>query len=426
MRRLTKIRKRENTMKENFAIKLRELRKASGMTQEQLAAEFGVSVQAVSKWETAASYPDIELMPRIADLFGVSLDELLRDVKDEKNIEADEEIRTDAEQQCDAACSHESVKIEYEDEDDDEHDGDDEEDEAEEDEDDNSCIFVKKGRNGIVSVNTDAIEKFGRKIERMAKKKAEKAGCVFEKSAKKHSRSSTRNYGNRFEWSNIIIDEMPDDNTLRVVLMRGKQIVSSQEYDPAVSIPVELKYEKENGTAGMFGRKGGRIDCSINVEIWGNADINGSVNGDVYAGGNVNCGEIGGDVGAGGNVNCADIGGDISAGGSIECGSIGGDVNAGGNVSCADVGGDVETGGSVECGNVSGDVNAGKDVNCGDILGHAKTSGSMSCGNVDGNVDCGGNISCGDIAGHAEARGSIECKTIKGSAEAGSRIIYKG
>ena len=145
----------------------------------------------------------------------------------------------------------------------------------------------------------------------MAKKKAEKAGCAFEKNAKKHSRSSTRNYGNRFEWTNIMIDEMPDDNTLRVVLMRGKQIVSSQEYDPAVCIPVELKYEKENGIAGMFGRKGGCTDCSLNVEIWGNADINGSVNGDVYAGGNVNCGEIGGDVGAGGNVNCADIGGDI-------------------------------------------------------------------------------------------------------------------
>lgn len=383
-------------MKENFAIKLRELRKASGMTQEQLAAEFGVSVQAVSKWETAASYPDIELMPRIADLFGVSLDELLRDVKNEKNIDAGEEIHTDAEQQCDAACSPESVEVEYEDENDDENAGDDENDDDDEEDDDGSCIFVKKGRNGIVSVSTDAIEEFGRKIERMAKKKAEKAGCAFEKSAKKHSRSSTRNYGNRFEWSNIMIDEMPDDNTLRVVLMRGKQLVSSQEYDPAVCIPVELKYEKENGIAGMFGRKGGRTDCSINVEIWGNADINGSVNGDVYAGG------------------------------SIECGSIGGDVNAGGNVGCAAVGGDVETGGSVECGNVSGDVNAGKDVNCGDILGHAKTSGSMNCGNVDGNVDCGGNISCGDIAGHAEARGSIECKTIKGSAEAGSRIIYKG
>mgnify|MGYP002521943441 CR=1 FL=1 len=398
-------------MKENFATKLRELRKASGMTQEQLAAEFGVSVQAVSKWETAASYPDIELMPRIADLFGVSLDELLRDVKNEKNIEAGEEIQTDAEQQRDAACNPESVEVEYEDENDDENDGDDEEDDDNEEDDDGGCIFVKKGRNGIVSVSTDAIEKFGKKIERMAKKKAEKAGCAFEKSAKKHSRSSTRSYGKHFEWSNIMIDEMPDDNTLRVVLMRGKQIVSSQEYDPAVCIPVELKYEKENGTAGMFGRKGARTDCSINVEIWGNADINGSVNGDVYAGGNVNCGEIGGDVGAGG---------------SIECGSIGGDVNAGGNVSCADIGGDVEAGGSVDCGNVGGDVNAGKDVNCGEVNGDAESSGSMNCGNVDGNVECGGNISCGDIAGHAEARGSIECKTIEGSAEAGSRIIYKG
>ena len=109
-------------MKENFAIKLRELRKASGMTQEQLAAEFGVSVQAVSKWETAASYPDIELMPRIADLFGVSLDELLRDVKNEKNIDAGEKIYTDAEQQCDAACRPESIEVEYEDENDDEDD----------------------------------------------------------------------------------------------------------------------------------------------------------------------------------------------------------------------------------------------------------------------------------------------------------------
>lgn len=174
-------------MKENFAIKLRELRKASGMTQEQLAAEFGVSVQAVSKWETAASYPDIELMPRIADLFGVSLDELLRDVKNEKNIDAGEEIHTDAEQQCDAACNPESAEVEYEDENDDENAEDDEEDDDDEndDDDDGSCIFVKKGRNGIVSVNRDAIEEFGRKIEKMAKKKAEKAGCPFEKKRKK-------------------------------------------------------------------------------------------------------------------------------------------------------------------------------------------------------------------------------------------------
>ena len=64
-------------MKENFAIKLRELRKASGMTQEQLAAEFGVSVQAVSKWENDLSCPDITLLPQLARLFDVTTDELL-------------------------------------------------------------------------------------------------------------------------------------------------------------------------------------------------------------------------------------------------------------------------------------------------------------------------------------------------------------
>ena len=64
-------------MKENFAIKLRELRKASGMTQEQLAAEFGVSVQAVSKWENDLSCPDITLLPQLAQLFSVTTDELL-------------------------------------------------------------------------------------------------------------------------------------------------------------------------------------------------------------------------------------------------------------------------------------------------------------------------------------------------------------
>ena len=59
-------------MKENFAIKLRELRKASGMTQEQLAAEFGVSVQAVSKWETGDSLPDAQQFISLCGIYGVS------------------------------------------------------------------------------------------------------------------------------------------------------------------------------------------------------------------------------------------------------------------------------------------------------------------------------------------------------------------
>jgi len=52
------------------------LRKENGYTQEQLAAKLGISNQAVSKWEGDLNYPDILLLPTIADLFGISIDEL--------------------------------------------------------------------------------------------------------------------------------------------------------------------------------------------------------------------------------------------------------------------------------------------------------------------------------------------------------------
>ena len=53
------------------------LRKAAGMTQEQVAERLGVSPQAVSKWENDVSCPDVATIPRIARLFNVSTDELL-------------------------------------------------------------------------------------------------------------------------------------------------------------------------------------------------------------------------------------------------------------------------------------------------------------------------------------------------------------
>ena len=54
------------------------LRKARGMTQEQLAAQLGVSAPAVSKWETDSSYPDITLLCPLARALGVNVDELLQ------------------------------------------------------------------------------------------------------------------------------------------------------------------------------------------------------------------------------------------------------------------------------------------------------------------------------------------------------------
>lgn len=56
---------------------IKRLRIAKGITQEQFGYELGVSAQAVSRWENAATYPDITMLPMIADFFDVSMDELM-------------------------------------------------------------------------------------------------------------------------------------------------------------------------------------------------------------------------------------------------------------------------------------------------------------------------------------------------------------
>jgi len=56
--------------------KLSALRRAKGYTQDEVAEKLGVSAQAVSKWENDVSCPDIMQLPRLAELFGVTIDEL--------------------------------------------------------------------------------------------------------------------------------------------------------------------------------------------------------------------------------------------------------------------------------------------------------------------------------------------------------------
>ncbi len=64
-------------MKLNIGETIKRLRKEKEITQEEFAEVLGVSCQSVSRWENDSCYPDIELIPTIADFFGVSVDRLM-------------------------------------------------------------------------------------------------------------------------------------------------------------------------------------------------------------------------------------------------------------------------------------------------------------------------------------------------------------
>ncbi len=64
-------------MEQTIGKRIAANRKRLGMTQDQLAERLGVTAQAVSKWENDQSCPDIATLPRLAEIFGISTDELL-------------------------------------------------------------------------------------------------------------------------------------------------------------------------------------------------------------------------------------------------------------------------------------------------------------------------------------------------------------
>lgn len=83
-----------------FANNLHYLRKRDKVTQEALADELGVSRQSVSKWETGEAYPETDKLIMLCDIFGVSLDDMLRSdlagATQNENETATENLQTDS------------------------------------------------------------------------------------------------------------------------------------------------------------------------------------------------------------------------------------------------------------------------------------------------------------------------------------------
>ena len=65
-------------MKKTLGTMIAELRKQHGMTQLELAEKMGVTDKAVSKWERDLSCPDINSLPKLAEILGVSVEELMQ------------------------------------------------------------------------------------------------------------------------------------------------------------------------------------------------------------------------------------------------------------------------------------------------------------------------------------------------------------
>lgn len=289
-------------------------RKKQGLTQEDLAVKLGVTNQSVSKWESAQCCPDISLIPKLADVFEISIDELFGIVP---RMSMTKEVN-DAEK--DAVFSK-AVKI------------------------------IKESDKVSASL-----------LQRKLNIGYEEAVHLID--LMKDEVTDKEDFSSQFSW--------PDDDTFRVVVARGKRVMSVDDIDKTIDITFPKNC---NETTRQY----------FKVEVFANICCDASINGDVIAHGQIECNEINGDI-----KECKN---------NISCkGEINGDVSANGNVGCGD--------------SISGNVNCGENVACGDGIG--------------GKVTCGGSITCGDsINGDVKCGGNIECKKIEGNVECQGNIIYK-
>ena len=87
---------------------IKRLRAENHITQDTLATAMGVTPQAISRWESEGGYPDLELLPALADFFSVSIDELLGYKRSEREVEL-ARIKTELERLAEVGSVEERI-----------------------------------------------------------------------------------------------------------------------------------------------------------------------------------------------------------------------------------------------------------------------------------------------------------------------------
>ncbi len=121
-------------------------------------------------------------------------------------------------------------------------------------------------------------------------------------------------------------DVLPDDDTLRILQFCGRKMLSQNEYDENVFIPLEVSDEVG--------------ECIAMLDVAGNLKLNGNIGGDVdcgnvdvlYCAGNVDCGNVEKIISCAGDIDCGNVGVIESCAGDIDCGSVGVIGNCAGNI----------------------------------------------------------------------------------------------
>ena len=387
----------------NMGERIREMRKSKSLTQEALAQAVGVSIQAVSKWETGQSLPDVTLLPAIADYFDISMDALFGrapaesagSVSEEQPVqkEADSPLFPDdgrlrvvqylgsqmlsAEESAgDRAIrvefgrlpSGQSAKIDVE-----------IQGSARIAGPVNGALNVAKDAyidgdiNGAANVQGDLTCKGSVNGSVRSGGSFTSRGTTTTTTIHADSmaglKSSLNGLGSMFsgmfsgkksggaKMQAFFSGELPDDDVIRVVQLQGKRIMSVEESSGKQAIQLSVEH----------------LTDPLNVEIYGSAQIEGDIRGNATAGDAMTCGNVGGSASAGDSLTCADIKGSASAGDAIRCGNIGGNANAGDGITCGTVGGSVRAGDSVQItGDVGGSVTASDSVTCGAVHGNVK------------------------------------------------------
>lgn len=267
----------ELTLSKNISV----LRKAAGLTQEALAGKLGITFQAISKWENGLSCPDVQLLPDIADIFGVSIDELFgRRPAETQSAPEQPSMETEAADERQNPGEDTAHDLPWP---------------------DDNTLYVAL-YYGHKLLNEDALP------------------------LKHHSSIP-------FEY------EGPALNISSALSVSVNGGVSGN-----VCAGGDINCESVGGNATAQGNikcdfVGGSVYASD-----GDVDCD-DVGGNVSCGGDVDCGDVGGDLVALSDVDCNAVNGDIRCGGDVDCTMVYGNVYAGGDVDCSYVEGDVEASG---------------------------------------------------------------------------------